>query len=248
MNVLMYIDGGSRGNPGPAAGGVVILDTDGVPLLEAGYWFGRKTNNQAEYGALLRGLDEALARDVTDIHIRSDSELLVRQLNGDYRVKSEVIVPLFNQARTTLEKFKRWKAEHVPRAMNARADELANLSMDASADVVESDWPKAAQPAPKSATATVAPKPAPAAQKAAKPAPAANILVKCNRAPAPGSCPAHCKKNAAYVFNSTLPAGLCLEPARSVLDAVVARSTKDVPCPKSGCGAVFSITPDEAED
>lgn len=246
MNILMYIDGGSRGNPGPAAGGVVILDAEEVPLLEAGYWFGRKTNNQAEYGALLRGLDEALARGATEIHIRSDSELLVRQLNGDYRVKSEVIVPLFNQARTTLEKFKRWKAEHVPRAMNARADELANLAMDASADVIESDWPKAAAAPQKSS------KPAPSenkpAHRAKKPSPDGNVIVKCTRAPAPGSCPAHCRKNAAYVFNATVPAGLCIEPARIVVAAVVSRAEQIVTCPKPDCGAVFSVEPESAED
>jgi len=243
MNVLMYIDGGSRGNPGPAAGGVVILDTDGVPLLEAGYWFGRKTNNQAEYGALLRGLEEALARGVTEIHIRSDSELLVRQLNGDYRVKSELIAPLFNQARTTLARFKRWKAEHVLRALNARADELANLAMDAAADVIESDWPKS------SPSSNKPPKPAPAAKKPASglsaPDSTGNVLVTCTRAPAPGSCPAHCRKNAAYVFNSTLPAGLCIEPARRLLDAVVARGAQDITCPKSDCGAVFAVAPEK---
>lgn len=246
MNVLMYIDGGSRGNPGPAAGGVVILDAEGVPLLEAGYWFGRKTNNQAEYGALLRGLDEALARGATEIHIRSDSELLVRQLNGDYRVKSEVIIPLFNQARTTLEKFKRWKAEHVLRNLNARADELANHAMDAGADVIEADWPKASV----ANAADTAKKPIGRSPLPAKVAPvkSENLIVTCTRAPAAGACPAHCRKNAAYVFNSTLPPGLCIEPARNVLDAVMSRTEKDVACPKQGCGAVFTIAAENVED
>jgi ribonuclease HI len=232
MKLLLHIDGGSRGNPGPSGGGVVLADEHGRPLLEAGYFFGIKTNNQAEYSALLRGLDAAAERGATEVAIYSDSELLVRQLNGDYRVKSPQIAPLFAQARTRLEGFRRWKAEHVMREQNGRADELANLAMDARRDVVEVSGSNGSVPA----------KP-PASPKSRR------VRVVCTRAPARGACPADCKQGHACVIDATLPAGLCIEPAEAVVKAVRAirggaPAARIVNCPRAGCGAQFSVRPE----
>lgn len=138
--LVIHIDGGSRGNPGPAAAGIVIQDAEGLCLLEAGYFLGRMTNNQAEYSALVRALKAARAARAREVRILSDSELMVNQLNGKYRVKNPGLAPLFAEAVRLLGEFDRWSISHVPRALNARADELANRALDARADVVEMEF------------------------------------------------------------------------------------------------------------
>jgi len=139
MHCTLYTDGGSRGNPGPAGVGVVIVDDHGTPLHEAGYYLGKTTNNVAEYQGLLRGLQHAETLGVDRLTVRSDSQLLVRQIEGQYRVKAAALKPLFQQARDQLARFADWSIEHVYRDDNTRADELANLAMDRGADVIESD-------------------------------------------------------------------------------------------------------------
>ncbi len=231
MKLQMHIDGGSRGNPGPSAGGVVLADERGAPVLEAGYFFGVHTNNEAEYTALLRGLDAAVARGVTELTIYSDSELLVRQINGDYRVKSQHLAPLFNSARAKLDSISRWKIQHVMREQNQRADELANLAMDARRDVVEFDNGPTSTPS-----------------QSGLPSPAVEACATCMKQPARGACPAGSRSGDRYVFNATVPKGLCVEPAEAIIRAVrVVREggkvAGDVTCPKPGCGAAFSIKP-----
>ena len=138
MQALIHIDGGARGNPGPAAAGVCITTPDGTEALhEAGYWLGELTNNEAEYQGLLHALKAALELGFESVHIRSDSELMVKQINGEYRVKAANLKPLFAEARDRLGKFPQWSIEHVRREKNKRADQLANLAMDAGRDVVE---------------------------------------------------------------------------------------------------------------
>ena len=139
MKVTMHIDGGARGNPGNAGAGIVLRDADGGPLLEAGYYLGHQTNNVAEYTALLKGLEAAKRAGATVLSIFSDSELLVRQINGEYRVRNPALKDLFDDAFSRLRSFEKWEVRHVRREQNARADELANLAMDAGADVVEID-------------------------------------------------------------------------------------------------------------
>jgi ribonuclease HI len=126
---LLRTDGGARGNPGPAGAGFVI-ESDGRVLCEAGRYLGETTNNVAEYEALIWGLENALALDISDISILSDSELLVRQLSGVYRVKSPQLKPLVRRAKELLGRFAHTRIEHVLRAENAHADELANAAMD----------------------------------------------------------------------------------------------------------------------
>ena len=128
--VILHIDGGSRGNPGPAGCGAVLLDTAGRVLAEESRFIGRATSNEAEYHALLLGLQAAHRRGASEVTVRADSQLLVRQINGAYKVKSPKLMPLFQAAREALQAFDAWRAEHVPREMNAHADSLANRAMD----------------------------------------------------------------------------------------------------------------------
>ena len=138
MQALIHIDGGARGNPGPAAAGVCITTPDGSEALhEAGYWLGELTNNEAEYQGLLHALKAAAELGFESIHIRSDSELMVKQINGEYKVKAANLQPLFTTARGRLERFPKWSIEHVRREKNKRADKLANMAMDARRDVIE---------------------------------------------------------------------------------------------------------------
>ena len=131
MKVVVHVDGGARGNPGPAAIGVVVSDPDGAVLEELGERIGVATNNVAEYRALLRGLERARARDAREIEIVNDSELVARQITGAYKVKHPAMKPLHAEAIAALSEFDRWSIRSVPRADNARADELVNEALDA---------------------------------------------------------------------------------------------------------------------
>jgi ribonuclease HI len=125
------IDGASRGNPGPASYAVVIRDPGGKVVLELAKKFGRDTNNVAEYYALLAALDYATTHGITALRIRSDSELLVRQMQGRYRVKSADLKPLQERASKLSRQFAYFAIEHVPREENRDADALANMALDA---------------------------------------------------------------------------------------------------------------------
>ena len=126
----IHIDGASRGNPGPAGIGVLILGADGVVVERLHRGIGEATNNVAEYRALLLGLERTLALGVEDLEVRSDSELLVRQLQGRYRVKHPGLQPLYEASRKQIASFRRFEVRHVPRELNAEADALANLGID----------------------------------------------------------------------------------------------------------------------
>jgi len=128
--IVLCTDGGSRGNPGPSAFGIVLAEESGRVLRERGEFIGLATCNEAEYRGLIAGLEEARNLGPRELLIRADSELLVRQINGQYKVKSRRLMPLVARARQLLQEFSSWRAEHVPREMNARADALANEAMD----------------------------------------------------------------------------------------------------------------------
>src|SRR5207248_5813749 len=129
--VTAYIDGGARGNPGPAGYGIVISDSAGATLAELSRFLGHRTNNYAEYSALIAALEWALAQGHRNLRIASDSELLVRQMKGIYKVKSLDLRPLYEQARSLSRKLERFEIAHVRREKNRRADKLANQAMDA---------------------------------------------------------------------------------------------------------------------
>ena len=128
---LLYCDGASRGNPGPAATGFVLYAPDGAELAARGEALGITTNNVAEYTALVQGLDTTLEFHVRQVRVRMDSELVVRQMLGIYRVKHPALQPLFLAANERRRRFQHFHIEHVPRRDNARADALANAALDA---------------------------------------------------------------------------------------------------------------------
>lgn len=133
VKATLYADGGSRGNPGPAASGAVLYDEHGNVIEEVGTFLGVATNNVAEWTALLEGLKAALARGVDELAVRMDSELVVKQLSGAYRVKHPGLLPLYTQAKSLLRKFAKVDVRHVPRKANAAADAVVNQVLDAHA-------------------------------------------------------------------------------------------------------------------
>ncbi|HEX4001392.1 MAG TPA: reverse transcriptase-like protein [Candidatus Acidoferrales bacterium] len=130
---IANIDGASRGNPGPASYAVVMRDPNGKIILELGKKLGRDTNNVAEYYALLAALDYAATHNIRALRIRSDSELLVRQMQGRYKVKSPDLKPLYERASKLTRQFEYFVVEHVRRESNREADALANLALDSGA-------------------------------------------------------------------------------------------------------------------
>jgi ribonuclease HI len=128
--VTVHVDGGARGNPGRAAIGVVLSDPDGTILDEVAETIGVATNNVAEYRAVLRGIERAVALGASRIDLVNDSELVARQLQGAYKVKHPAMKPLYEQAMSALRGFDSWTIRNVPRAQNARADALVNAALD----------------------------------------------------------------------------------------------------------------------
>lgn len=130
MELIIHTDGASRGNPGKAGIGVAIYDRNYVPVEEVCKYIGESTNNVAEYQAMILAAQKAIAHKARKVTFKTDSELLVRQLNGLYRVKSPNILPLYNELITFLKKIPEWKMLHVRREENACADALANQGID----------------------------------------------------------------------------------------------------------------------
>ena len=135
--ITLEFDGGSRGNPGPAGIGVVLRAKDGTELLTLGRFIGRATNNVAEYRALITALQKAKELGARRVTVRGDSELVVKQMNGQYRVKNESLRGLYDEAQSLLAQFEHATIDHNYRHKNALADKLANLAMDRKADVTE---------------------------------------------------------------------------------------------------------------
>jgi formyltetrahydrofolate-dependent phosphoribosylglycinamide formyltransferase len=133
--IIAYIDGASRGNPGPAAAGFILSDAAGTQLQAKALVLGRATNNVAEYTSLVKAIEAAKQIRAEQLIVFSDSELLVKQINGQYRVKSEQIRPLFQQAVGLLGQLKNWKVQHIARENNKEADSLVNQALDLGRDV-----------------------------------------------------------------------------------------------------------------
>ena len=126
----LYTDGAARGNPGPAGAGAVILSPEGHVVAKVGKYLGDNTNNFAEYMGLILGLKRARAMGIKELEVFSDSELMVKQLSGEYQVKAENLRPLFDEARTLLAGFADISVRHVPREENEAADEMSNRAID----------------------------------------------------------------------------------------------------------------------
>ena len=129
---FLYADGGSRGNPGPAGIGAVILDARKKKVKEVFKYIGETTNNNAEYNALIAGLEEVRDLGGDEVIVNLDSELVVKQINGEYRVKNADIKPLFEKAIEVLKNFKSFEIRHIDRSKNKEADKLVNKAINLS--------------------------------------------------------------------------------------------------------------------
>ena len=131
MKARLFTDGGARGNPGPAAYGFVLESDDGTVLAAEGEAIGTATNNVAEYSGLIAGLQKALELHVPDVEVVSDSELMVKQMRGEYRVKNEALRELYDEATALARRLRKVEYRHVKRAHNELADKLVNDALDA---------------------------------------------------------------------------------------------------------------------
>lgn len=210
MKCIIHVDGGSRGNPGPAAAGVFIQDArTSRTLHQAGYFLGTLTNNVAEYTGLIRALEVASQLQAQAVLIHSDSELMVRQLHGQYKVKSADLKPLYLRARRLLEDLGNWSLQHVRREKNQEADRLANLSMDAKADVILIDKGTAVAPslgAPGNSKS-------PDRTDDTPPLPCWTVTLRGKN----GQCLAGAGSDAEYTFGPTTPDGCCIHAAAACL-------------------------------
>jgi len=127
--LIIYTDGGSRGNPGPGALGVVIEDESGHSITQISRRIGETTNNRAEYLAIIAGLDEAARLGAVDVEVRSDSELLVKQISGQYRVRHPELKPLFEQVHYLIGRFQSFRIVHIPRGRNKAAHALSHSAL-----------------------------------------------------------------------------------------------------------------------
>ena len=128
--IFVYVDGASRGNPGPAGAGVWIIDADGHCLSKRAEFLGVTTNNVAEYQALLVGLKEAIKLSPARLSVYMDSELVVKQVRGEYRVRSKDLLPLYTQVKKIMQRFSSVSLQYIPRKKNREADRLANHAID----------------------------------------------------------------------------------------------------------------------
>lgn len=251
MKLIIYVDGGSRGNPGPAGAGVFIQDENGIPIVKTGHWLGRMTNNMAEYSSLLFALDAARRLPPNNISIFTDSQLMARQIRGEYRVKNAKLKPLYADAVQKLGCFDHWEITDIRRELNTEADALANMAMDAGEDVVIFDMTAVSEdPHP---TGNNVPDTTAGHSHSDRPP----IVVRCVNVPEKETCEAMCRKGAEFVFHQTVPSGICLNAAIPILTAVLRiQSEKTCPasrsptsantaitvcCDKPGCGAEFSV-------
>ena len=127
---ILYVDGAARGNPGPAGIAAVIQDEGGNPIASFSRRIGSATNNQAEYQALIAGLEKVVNLGIREVEVRSDSELVVRQLSGRYRVKNAALKPLYQRVKQLLSSIESFTISHIPRERNVEADRLANRALD----------------------------------------------------------------------------------------------------------------------
>ena len=249
MGLIIHFDGGARGNPGPAGAGVVIRSDDGALLHESAHFLGRQTNNAAEYLALIHALRRAQRCPEAALQLFSDSELVVRQITGEYRVKSPKLAELYEQVQVLLVKVGCWSIQAIAREENLRADELANLAMDRKADVLVYDCDDADPDRPRQTPVAA---PGDATPDEIESTRAVRVVVA--QAPDPQDCPAGACPFESFTIESTLPAGLCVHAAHALLPTALAIQntesqefaavpTMTVRCMRGGCSAVFQISP-----
>ncbi|NQU76166.1 MAG: ribonuclease HI family protein [Planctomycetes bacterium] len=221
---VLHTDGGARGNPGPAAAAIVLTDGTGKTIHTAGRFLGRSTNNVAEYEAMVMGLEEASRRGVRRLTVRTDSELMVRQLNGQYKVSSPALKPLYALAMELIGRFDNVDIRHVFREKNVLADELVNRTLDAHGSACKARGAGAAQQAYLLST---------------------TFTAKCTTGGGDGCTCGICAGDE-WVFDGETPAGLCVYAAACILAVVAAAKASDktltARCAKPTCRAAFSVT------
>ena len=149
LRLVVYVDGGARGNPGPAGAGVVVeAGDDGTVLYEGGIFIGHATNNVAEYRGMLAGLAAARRLNADQVEIASDSQLLVRQMTGEYRVKNAALKRLFEQARKLVGQFDKCSFRYIPREQNTRADALTRQAINLGQNVGDAEEHRGLRPQP----------------------------------------------------------------------------------------------------
>jgi ribonuclease HI len=257
MALEIYTDGGARGNPGPAAAGVVIRDDQGRSILEAGYFLGEATNNVAEYTAMILALEAACKFGAGQVFLFADSELVVKQLTGEYKVRDARLTQLFERVQRLLIKFDSWQIRHIARSQNRRADALVNKTLDAGKDIVEiqlGDAKPQERPAPVAAGEDgvgVAVEPAAPAAGGTEVSGLTPIVAQVIAGPRGHACKAGTYRGQQFVFGETAPANICIYALKAVLDTVLAMryaageqeaaEAVQVRCGRSDCGAVFQI-------
>lgn len=260
MPWIAFIDGGARGNPGPAGVGVHITDASGQVTVAAGLFLGHATNNQAEYRGLLAALDLLTRAGASDVEIRSDSELLVRQMQGKYKVKAPGLIELYQQARSMSRRFASFGIRHIPREQNNHADDLANKAMDRAGNVVVVDRLGLAKDIVaadasslfETSNASSRRKPSDGAAGRSESAGESVVEMRVIRGPRQGVCAGRLKQGQTFRFGGTVPSGVCVQGCSAVLEAVLALQAisgegvhgvqpMTVACPHPGCGAAFEL-------
>ncbi|MFH1747607.1 MAG: ribonuclease HI family protein [Planctomycetota bacterium] len=265
VGLIIHVDGGARGNPGPAGAGVRIETEDGQLLYEGAYFLGQQTNNAAEYLAVIHALTRIQQWPIQPVRVYSDSELLVRQVIGEYQVKSPNLLRLYEQVQMFLLMIPNWSFQHVKREENQRADELANLAMDQQRNQVVFDAELVDDPANMASADNQNPTPAPPAGKAPateqsredeESLPAVDYAVRITVGVPPEGefCPAAEGFPLDFVVKTVLPNGLCVYAAHALLPTLLGMlntksqefmsvPTLTVRCGRPGCRAVFHLTP-----
>ncbi len=223
----LYIDGGSRGNPGPAACAYILRTPDGKIIKSEGIYLGESTNNIAEYSGLLRGLESARDLNVRELNIFSDSELLVKQLIGEYRIRNIELQRLLEQIQRLLLLFDRWQIRHISREKNKEADRLVNVTLNR-----EQTKP------PKTSLETE--------ETRNKVTEEVRVLVEVVKPPNQAVCQANLQKGMCFVFTKLTPPGFCTYALQSILPEIfkLQQSNTDqvkVKCWKPGCNAEFRL-------
>jgi len=239
--VELYVDGGSRGNPGPAACAFVLKDSGGRVIEKKGFFLGKTTNNVAEYTGLIQGLRVVREKGIKELRIFSDSELMVRQIIGEYRVKSGDLQKLFQDVQRLLLSLDRWQIKHVRREFNADADRLVNETLDAGGEPAESE--SFFEPA-----RTEEKKPAARSAQSCTESPRG--LVEVISGSNEGKCPVNMQKGQCFVFTEFVPAGLCLYAVQALLPTIIAMQRDEdfpnermtVKCNHPGCNAQFKLS------
>jgi len=238
----LYVDGGARGNPGPAACAFVLKEPEGNILGTEGFFLGQTTNNVAEYSGLIQGLQAAKKLGVKELHIFSDSELMVKQIIGEYRVKNKDLQELHRQVQRLLLAFDRWQIKHIRRELNADADFLVNETLDTGGNGSVKPKPKKKPHEPMTEQLTFLEKIAGDVN--------VKVLVEVVSPPTEENCPALMQKGQCFVFTEFVPAGICIHAAQSLLPAINALrhdpsseiKNQMIKCDYPGCGAGFKLS------